>query len=155
MLCVIPHQILRRKNCAGHSAGLDPTPFSLLQRIISIWRTTQRHHKHRPEHQHERRNSSKDHIGGDVSVEGDSADDNSVGRPNPSKSDSRRRITTKREPREVREKQKKSAEQHVPRRILGKTTRPRTRSSCHHTTGTGWVLRENNEDRERRGQHIE
>ena len=53
---------------------------------------------------------------------GDRADENSAGRPNPSGSDSRRRITTKREPREVRDEQSSTTEQHVPRLTLGKTT---------------------------------
>ena len=53
---------------------------------------------------------------------GDSADDNSAGHPNPSGSDSRRRITAKREPREVRVDQSCTTEQHVPRSLSGKTT---------------------------------
>ena len=40
----------------------------------------------------------------------------------PSGSDSRRRITAKREPREVRVEQPDTTEQHVPRRLFGKTT---------------------------------
>ena len=53
---------------------------------------------------------------------GDSADDNSAGHPNPSGSVSRRRITAKREPREVRVDQSCITEQHVPRSLSGKTT---------------------------------
>ena len=41
---------------------------------------------------------------------------------NPSGSDSRRRITAKREPREVRVEQSSTTEHHVPRRLFGKTT---------------------------------
>ena len=52
--------------------------------------------------------SSEDHICGDVAMRGDGAD-------------TRRRIKTKREPREVRGGQSSSAEQHVPRRIFWKT----------------------------------
>ena len=55
-------------------------------------------------------------------MEGDSADENSVGRPNPSESGSRRKITTKRDPREVRYEQSSTTEQHVRRRIPVKTT---------------------------------
>ena len=68
------------------------------------------------------RTRSKDHIGGDVAMGGDSADENSAGRPSPSGADSRRRITTKGKPREVRDEQSSTMEQHDPRRVLGKTT---------------------------------
>ena len=68
------------------------------------------------------RASSKEHIGGDVAVEGDNADENSAGHPNLSGSDGRRRITAKREPREVRVEQSSTTEQHVSRRFFGKTT---------------------------------
>ena len=47
---------------------------------------------------------------------------NSAGHPNPSGSDSRRRITAKRQPREVRVQQSSTTEQHVPRRLFWKTT---------------------------------
>ena len=49
-------------------------------------------------------------------------DENSGGHPSSEGSDSRRRITTKREPREVRDERSSTTEQHVPRRNLGKTT---------------------------------
>ena len=49
-------------------------------------------------------------------------DENSGGHPSSKVSDCRRRITTKREPREVRDERSSTTEQHVPRRILGKTT---------------------------------
>ena len=65
------------------------------------------------------RASSEDHVGGDV-VMGE--DENNGGHPGSEGSDSRRRITTKREPREVRDERSTTAEQHIPRRILGKTT---------------------------------
>ena len=65
------------------------------------------------------RASSEDHVGGDV-VTGE--DENNGGHPGSEGSDSRRRITTKREPREVRDERSTTAEQHIPRRILGKTT---------------------------------
>ena len=69
------------------------------------------------------RASSEEHIDGDVAMGRDSADDNSAGHPNPSGSDSRRRITAKREPRGVRVEQSSTTEQTVPRRLFGKTTR--------------------------------
>ena len=68
------------------------------------------------------RASSKDRIGGDGAMGEDNADENSAGHPSPSGSDNRRRITTKREPREVRDEQSSTTEQHVPRRIFGKAT---------------------------------
>ena len=52
----------------------------------------------------------------------DSADENSAGHPSSSGSDSRRRITTEREPREVRGEQSSTSERHIPRRISRKTT---------------------------------
>ena len=68
------------------------------------------------------RAGSKDDIGDDVAMEGDSADQRSAGHPSPSGADSRRRIPTRTEPREVRDEQSSTTEQHVPRRILEKTT---------------------------------
>ena len=44
------------------------------------------------------------------------------GHPSSEGSDSRRQIRTKREPREVRDERSSTTKQHVPRRILGKTT---------------------------------
>ena len=63
------------------------------------------------------RTSSKDHIGGEVAMR---EDENSGGHPSPAEPDCRRRITTKRAPREVRDEQASTNEQHVPRRISGK-----------------------------------
>ena len=54
---------------------------------------------------------------------GDDTDDDSARHPSPSGSDSRRRITTKREAREVGVEQSGTTEQHVLRRFFGKTTR--------------------------------
>ena len=65
---------------------------------------------------------SKDHIGGDVAMREESADQNSAGHPSSSGSDSRRRAKTKREPRAVKHEQTGTTEQHDPRRISGKTT---------------------------------
>ena len=65
---------------------------------------------------------SEEHTDDNVVMDGDGADDNSARHPNPSGSDSKRRITTKREPREVRVEPSGTTEQHVPRRIFGKTT---------------------------------
>ena len=49
-------------------------------------------------------------------------DEKNGGHPSSEGSDSRRKIITKRQPREVRDEQPSTNEQHVPRRILGKTT---------------------------------
>ena len=68
------------------------------------------------------RASSKEHIDGDVTMDGVGADENSAGHPNPLGSDSRRRITAKREPREVRVEQSGTTEQYVPRRFFAETT---------------------------------
>ena len=65
----------------------------------------------------ETRASGEDHGGGDVVMR---EDQNSGGHPSSEVSDSRRRVTTKREPREVRGERWSTTEQHV-RRILGKT----------------------------------
>ena len=54
------------ENCAGHKARLDTTRFSLPRRTISIRCTTQRHHKHRPEHQHKRRDERNENRTQDV-----------------------------------------------------------------------------------------
>ena len=67
------------------------------------------------------RANNEEHVGGDVTMEGDSADENSGGHRSSARPDSSRRITTKREPREVRDEQSNVTEQHVPRRIFGKT----------------------------------
>ena len=66
--------------------------------------------------------SSSDDTGGDVAVEGENADERSAGDLNPSGRDSRRRITTKREPREARDEQSTATGQLAPRRMSGKTT---------------------------------
>ena len=66
--------------------------------------------------------SSSNDAGDDVAMEGESVDENSAGHSNPLGSDSRRRITTKREAREARDEPSIATEQHVPRRILRKTT---------------------------------
>ena len=52
----------------------------------------------------------------------DGADENSRGHPSSVGPDGRRRIATKREPREVRDERTSITEQHVPRRISGKQT---------------------------------
>ena len=79
-------------------------------------------------------------------MEVDSADENSAGHPNPSGSDTRRGITTKREAREVTAR---------PEKDLGEDDATRTPCPCHHARGTGRTPRENDEDRECRKQHIE
>ena len=85
------------------------------------------------------RASSKDHIGGDGATEGDSADENSAGHWSPSGQDSRRRITTKREPREVRDEQSSTTEQARSEKDLGENDATRTRSCCHHARCTGRI----------------
>ena len=67
------------------------------------------------------RTRSEDHIGGDVAMREDGADENSGGHPSSAGPGSRRRITTQRKPRKVRDEQSSAAEQHVPIRIFGKT----------------------------------
>ena len=66
------------------------------------------------------RAGSEEHNDDDVAMDGDGADDDSARHPNPSGSDSRRMITTKRETRRVRVGQSSTAEQHVPRRLFGR-----------------------------------
>ena len=68
------------------------------------------------------RANSSDDIGDDVVMREDNADENKAEHPSSSESDSRRRITTKREPREVGDEPSDTTEQQVPRRISGKTT---------------------------------
>ena len=60
--------------------------------------------------------SSSDDNGDDVAMEGENAGERSAFDSNPSGPDSRRRITTKREPREARDEQPPVAGQHVPRK---------------------------------------
>ena len=67
------------------------------------------------------RTGSIDDIGDDVVMREDDADENRAEHTSSSGSDSRRRNPTKRKPREVRGEQTNASEQHVPRRILGKT----------------------------------
>ena len=124
------------ENCDGHRAGLDTTPFSLLRRIISIRCTTSittsidqnigtgdvaRETRTGPM-QDVTRASSSDDIGDDVVMRDDNADEHRAEYPSSSGSDGRRRITTKREPREVRDAQTSVTEQPFPRRISGETT---------------------------------
>ena len=65
--------------------------------------------------------SSGDDTGDDVTMEGESADERGARHLNPSGPDSRRRITTKREPREARDELSTATSQHVPKRMSGKT----------------------------------
>ena len=65
---------------------------------------------------------SSDDTGGDPVMEGETADEGGAGDSNPSGPDSRRRITTKREPWEARDERATVTGQHVPRRMSGKTT---------------------------------
>ena len=85
------------------------------------------------------RAGSEEHNDDGVAMDGDCADDDSARHQNPSGSDSRRRVITKREPRDVRVERSGTTDQDVPRRLFGKTTPPRTCSCCHHAGGTGRV----------------
>ena len=67
------------------------------------------------------RASSEYPNGGVLATRGNGADENSGGHPSSAGPDSRRRITTKREPREVRDELSSTTEQHVPKRIFWKT----------------------------------
>ena len=64
------------------------------------------------------RASGEDRAGGDVVMR---EDENDRGHPSSTGPDSRRRITTRREPREVRDELSSTTEQHVPKRIFLKT----------------------------------
>ena len=70
--------------------------------------------------------SRKDHTGGDVAMRGNSADENSAEHRSSSGSDSRRRITTQRGPRKVRQAQTSVTEQLVPKRISAEKRRCRS-----------------------------
>ena len=67
------------------------------------------------------RTDSNDDIGDDVVMREENADENRAERPSSSSLDSRRRITTKRKRREVRDEQTSITEEHVPTWISGKT----------------------------------
>ena len=83
--------------------------------------------------------SSSDDNGDDVAMEEENAGERSAGDSKPSGPDSRRRITTKREPREARDEQPTVAGQHVPRRMSGEDDPTGPRGSCHHARGIGRV----------------
>ena len=67
------------------------------------------------------RTSSEDHVGGDVAMRIDGADEISGGHLGSAVPDTRRRITTRTEQSEVRDEQSSTTEQHIPRGVLGKT----------------------------------
>ena len=83
------------------------------------------------------RTSSSDDNGEDVVMREDNAGENRA--EHPYWSDSRKRITTKREPREVRDEQTSITEPHVPRRISGVNDPVRAHSCGYHTRGTGRI----------------
>ena len=88
-------------------------------------------------------------------MEGENADERSATDSNPSGPDSRRRIMTKREPREARDEQSTVTRQHVPRRTSGKTT-PQGHAVAVTTQEALDGSREtNHESREHREQLIE
>ena len=66
--------------------------------------------------------SGSDGTGDDVVMEAENEGERSAGDSNPSGPDSRRRITTKREPREARDEQSTVTSLLVPRRMSGKTS---------------------------------
>ena len=68
------------------------------------------------------RTSSNDDICDDVVIREHNADENRAEHPSSSVSDSRRRITTKRELCEARDAETNVTEQRVPRTISGETT---------------------------------
>ena len=157
MSSVIPSQNLRRElrwsqSRIRHHTLQSPTEDHQLQVLNPA--CTRREARPGPT-QGATRASRSDDID-DVVMRGDDADENRAEHPSSSGSDSRRRITTKREPREVGDAQTNVTEQHVPGRILKNTTLSEHPVAGYHTRGTGRVPRENNEGRERGGeQHID
>ena len=86
------------------------------------------------------RASSSEDIGGDVAMREDSVDENSARHPSSSGSDSRRRITTKREPRLKSEVSNRAPLNSTFRR--GYREKPyaiRARTCCHHARGTARI----------------
>ena len=160
---VVRHPQSEPQKKIGHGAGPDTTLHSLAWRIISIRRATQHQHRHRLEQRRDRmragpaqdvtRTSSEDHIGGDVAIRRDGADENSGGaqQGQTAEGGSQR----KREPREARDEQSSAAEKACSEKDLREDDSPRTRRCCHHARGIGWVPGENNEDRACREQRTE
>ena len=72
-------------------------------------------------------------------MEEETADEGGGGDSNPSGPDSRRRITTKRDPREAGDEQATVTGQHVPRRDVREDDPTGPCGSCHYTRGTGRV----------------
>ena len=164
MSSAIPNRSLRIILRLTQSQDSKPNPFSLLRRILSIRHTTQ-HHKSTDQNtgtgdvtreartgpaQDVTRASSSDDIGDDVVMRGDSVDENRAEHPSSPGSDSRRRTTTKREPREVRDARTSVTEQHDPRRISKKATLSELPVVVTTQEALGRIPRENNEGRERR-----
>ena len=130
-----PKSESQKESCIGHRAGIDATP----------------PHSHAEDHQHRyttkhHKETAQDTDTSDVSrgtgpelAQGviqprssddtgmwrwrrENADERGAGHLNPSRPDSRRKITTKREPREARDEQSIATSQQVPRRMSRKTT---------------------------------
>ena len=100
------------------------------------------------------RASSKDHSDGDVAMEGDAPDESSAGRPN--RRDQTAEGGSQRKENHVKSDMSNRAPLNSTfRKNLGEDDATRTRSLCHHARGIGRKPRENDEDRERREQHIE
>ena len=127
-------------------ATRDPGVRSILKRASTVSRDATRETRGEPA-----QGVTQVSNGADVVMEGDSVGESSLEHSNPSGSDGRRRITTKREPREVRDEQPTVIEQHVPRRILGKSGEIDATRACrgrHHARGTRRVSGEDDENRE-------
>ena len=125
---------LKRASAACHPSQ-NATRLTLIRRIISIRYTTKHHDKDCTGHRHERceerdgtrtrtrcdPTSNSGDTGDDVAMEEENEGERSAGDSNPSGPDSRRKITTEREPREARHEQSIATSQNVPRRMSGKT----------------------------------
>ena len=146
-----PESESSKENCTGHRARLDATPLSLKRRIISIRYTTKHHHKDCTGRRHEWcdetgpelaqgviQPSSSGDTGDDVAMEGENADERGAGHLNPSGPDSRRRITTKREPREARDEQS-IATSARPEEDVREDDPAGSCGCCHHARGIGRV----------------
>ena len=145
-----------QKKIALDTAGLDTTLFSLFRWIISIGAqpsvTTStdkntgtgdvtREARTGPT-QDATRASSSDDIGDDVVMSGESADENRAEHPSSSRAGSRRRITTKREPREVRGCAHERHRATRSKKNIGENNGVGAPSFSYHTRGTGLIPQE-------------
>ena len=100
------------------------------------------------------RTSTNNDAGDDVVTNGTQADEHRAEHLRSSVTDSSKKITTKCEPREVRDEQTSITEQHVPRRMSVKTT-PSEHTVEVTTQEATDGYRGKNENLARREQHIE